>query len=229
LLHWANENLPGYIENNYSVYFNLTGGFKSLLGYLTPIGMFYADSIFYIFETGELIEIPKLPITIDDSLFASRAKEFLLMNANYFLSKDEVSKIPLTLLEPVDENHFGLSVWGELMWSQSKKTILAKELISLPTLHYEQSFKNDFNSNNTDEEKIQLQETLAKVSRLLQEHNNDTSVLKKDNGLSYENCNVKKNGKTIGHFRYNKAQRVSCFREKHGLILLRNGFHDVCQ
>ncbi|GAB4295124.1 MAG: hypothetical protein Kow0068_19850 [Marinilabiliales bacterium] len=228
LLRWVNQHLPGYIKNNYSVYFNLTGGFKSLLGYLTPVGMFYANSIFYIFETGELIEIPKLPITIDYTLFESKAKEFLLMDANYFFTKNDITEIPVTLLDQVEEDYFGLSLWGELMWSQAKKEILTKELISLPALYYEPSFKNDFNEKNTNEQRIQLQETLAKVSCLLLENNYDISALKKDHGLRYENCKGKKNGKTIGHFRYNQAQRVSCIAEKNGLTLLRNGFHDVC-
>ena len=228
LLRWSNENLSGYRENNYSIYFNLTGGFKSLLGYLTPIGMFYADSIFYIFETGDLIEIPKLPLRIDEELFAKYAEEFLLLDANFFLEKDKVSAIPLTLLENVTNNLYGLSVWGELMWSQVKQKILTQNLLKLPHIGYEKSFVDDFNNRNNNQQKIQLQETLAKVSRLLHDNKNDTGVLRRDNGLSYENCKVKKQGKTIGHFRYNQAQRVSCIVEKDHLTLLRNGFHDVC-
>ena len=228
LLRWSNENLSSFKANNYSIFFNLTGGFKSLLGYLTPIGMFYADSIFYIFETGDLIEIPKLPITVDDELFSQYAKEFLLMSAYQFLSGNKLNNIPKTLLEEVETDIYGLSVWGELMWDQIKQKILPERLIQLPNLKYEESFKKDFISNNSPAERIHLQETLAKVSSLLSDNANDTSALKRDNGLSYENCKIKKQGKTIGHFRYNQRQRVSCIADNAGLILLRNGFHDVC-
>ena len=229
LLRWSNENLSAFKNSNYSIYFNLTGGFKSLLGYLTPIGMFYADSIFYIFETGELIEIPKLPIKVDETLFSEYAAEFLLMNESYFIDEKRLINIPQTLLEEAGEGKFGLSVWGELMWDRIKENILTKMLIPLPGIKYSQTFKNNFKDKNTDIQKIQLQETLAKVGRLLLENGNDSSALKRDNGLSYENCRVKKHeSKTIGHFRYNQSQRVSCVVTDNGLLLLENGYHDVC-
>lgn len=113
-----------------------------MLGYLTPIGMFYADTIFYIFET---------------------------------------------------------------------------------------SFKNDFRNTKTFIEKIKLQETLAKVSVLLLENNGDTSALRRDNELSYENCKAKEhNGLVVGQFRYSRGLLVSCVVDNGSLILLRNGFHDIC-
>src|SRR5699024_7664299 len=60
LLKWCEDVLPGYKDAGYEIIFNLTGGFKSLQGYLNTIGMFYADSISYIFEgADELISIPK--------------------------------------------------------------------------------------------------------------------------------------------------------------------------
>ena len=61
LINKCEDILPGYKESGYEVVFNLTGGFKSIQGYMNTIGMFYADELVYIFEAGkELIKIPKL-------------------------------------------------------------------------------------------------------------------------------------------------------------------------
>jgi len=66
LIHWCEETIPGYHEQGYQVVFNLTGAFKSLQGYLNVVGMFYADEIVYIFETGsQLLSIPRLPLQIN--------------------------------------------------------------------------------------------------------------------------------------------------------------------
>lgn len=65
LFKWCYDNVPKYRDNEYNVIFNLTGGFKSLQGYMSIAGMFYADKIVYVFETGkEIIEIPILPIKL---------------------------------------------------------------------------------------------------------------------------------------------------------------------
>lgn len=228
LLKWADSTLKSYKDQGYSIYFNLTGGFKSLLGYLTPVGMFYADSIFYIFEAGGLIEIPKLPIKVDEQIFSEYAAEFLLMSKNYFLDKDKIKELPDTMTEEAGANKYGLSVWGDLLWDQAKSSILSEKLIQLPVLHYERSFMDDFRNENSTTERVKLQETLAKVSGLFLSSNFDASVLKRDNGLSYENCRNKIKGQTVGHFRYSGNDRVSCIAENNKIRLLRNGFHDVC-
>src|SRR5690606_22359670 len=78
LLKWCDEVLPEYKEAGYEIIFNLTGGFKSLQGYLNTIAMFYADSISYIFEgEDELITIPKLPIKIESEEFERNASVYL--------------------------------------------------------------------------------------------------------------------------------------------------------
>jgi CRISPR/Cas system-associated protein Csm6 len=48
------------------VVFNLTGGFKSVQGFLQAISSFYADETIYIFQfSSELLQIPRLPIKLD--------------------------------------------------------------------------------------------------------------------------------------------------------------------
>jgi hypothetical protein len=53
VIRWCQDTLPGYRESGYHIVFNLTGGFKSIQGWMQTLGMFYADEIVYIFETGK--------------------------------------------------------------------------------------------------------------------------------------------------------------------------------
>jgi putative CRISPR-associated protein (TIGR02619 family) len=48
LIKWSDETLPGYREQGYRVVFNLTGGFKSIQGFMQTLGMFYADKYLYL-------------------------------------------------------------------------------------------------------------------------------------------------------------------------------------
>ncbi len=121
LIEWCAQSLPGYREQGYRVIFNLVGGFKSLQGYMQTLGMFYADEIIYIFETGgELLRIPKLPVDFD-----TNAKQYVLDHFNTFrrmqfvcLPVNECAGIPETLLEIMDDK-CTLSVWGRIIWEDT--------------------------------------------------------------------------------------------------------------
>src|SRR5439155_15246598 len=79
LMHWCERHIPDYRKAGYRVIFNLTGAFKSLQGYLNIVGMFYADQIVYIFETGSLISIPRLPVRVDIEALREHRVELALM------------------------------------------------------------------------------------------------------------------------------------------------------
>ena len=60
------EELSKWRERRYRVVFNLTGGFKSVNGFMQAVGMLFADECFYLFEgSRELMRVPRLPITLD--------------------------------------------------------------------------------------------------------------------------------------------------------------------
>lgn len=226
LLRWF-DNPEGefakYGQKNITVIFNLTGSFKSLQGYLNTMGMFYADKLIYIFETGnELIEIPRLPVKIDDSIFRKYPSEFALMAADFLYCKNQIVDIPETMLEDMDQEKVILSYWGELAWNKVKKEILSDKLLHLPMLGYSEAFNKEFNSISDINEKIKLQETIVKCSKLLIENNGNTRALKSDGGLLYE---VYQNS-AIGHFRINQAMRVSCSKKNESLILQHYGTHE---
>lgn len=225
MLKWLDNdkglNIESYKECQYEVIFNLTGGFKSLQGYLNTIGMFYADKLVYIFEAGnELIEIPQLPIKLDSQVFRNNAVEFALMYEDLVCV---AKNIPDLMLEQYDDNQYLLSDWGILAWNKVKKDIFADELLLFPKLCFEESFKKDF-KNSTKQQRIELQETLAKVSVILQQNGDGIAKLKKDGGLQYDNFTGK--NASIGHFRINQGDRVSCFTQNNELILRHFGQHD---
>lgn len=209
VLKWCDETLTGYKQQGYEIIFNLTGGFKSLQGYLNTIGMFYADRIVYIFETGDrLIEIPRLPVELPTKIFETHAEKFLLLTAGHALPVSQFAGIPESLYDAADGQVMMLSVWGELLWNKTKAEILSKTLIELPRLSYKPSFKEEFSYTTTVTDKIKLQETLATVSHLLQQENGNLRRLKADGGLRYETyTNKTAAGYDIGHFRIGQGPR----------------------
>ncbi len=76
--------------NNYAnTILNITGGFKALIPYLTILAQVNQVKIQYIFEdTDTLIEIPFLPLKIDDELFERWAVQFAQLESD-FLKRGE--------------------------------------------------------------------------------------------------------------------------------------------
>ncbi len=183
--------------------------------------MFYADRLVYIFETGdELIEIPQLPIEINPKIFKENAIKFSLMS--HFLPC-ETKEIPKIMLDEYENNSYLLSEWGLLSWNKVKKQILVEKLLTFPKLHFEESFKKDF-QNTTPSQKIDLQETLTKISVILQQNTDGITKLKQDGGLQYDNFSGK--NAHLGHFRLNQDNRVSCLAKNNELLLRHFGQHD---
>ncbi|MEZ4829275.1 MAG: putative CRISPR-associated protein [Bacteroidia bacterium] len=227
LLQWCDETLLGYRISGYEIIFNLTGGFKSLQGYLNTIGMFYADEISYIFESGdELITIPRMPIRLETEIFEKNAPLFLqLSQAEDGLPSDTLSAIPDVMLDRFD-NRCLLSTWGQLVWNNTKEKILSARLTTLPMIAYEESFRRDFQDNTQAREKVKLQETVAKISCLLQENDGDISCLKggRGGGILYDNFSGKNSH--LGHFRLDQGRRVSAEYIHHTLRLRHFGPHN---
>ena len=190
---------------------------------MNTIGMFYADKILYIFEGegAKLITIPRLPINLDCKAIEPYIIDFALMAAGSEMPVN--NNIPESLILKIDQE-MTLSTWGNLMWGECKKTLLSQELLELPRLEFENSFRQDYKKINKLEEKIKLQETLAKVSYLLQQNQGNISCLKKDGGLLYENYI---HGKKIGHFRVTQGLRVSCIAKDGKLLLRKYGAEEL--
>ena len=226
LIVWFKKNIKFYKEQGYKICFNLVGGFKSLQGYLNTIGMFYADEIIYIFEgTGaELITIPRLPISIDRDTLKSHIVNLALLDAGAALSPREAKGIPEALIAEID-NQITLSTWGNLIWEECKDEFLSTSLLNFPRLKYRDTFISDYNQIKVPQERIKLQESLAKVSRILKESNGDTTELAQT-GLKYSPY---ESAPDIYHFRINLSLRVTCQMIEKNLILRYYGTHDRVQ
>ena len=216
LIPWLESNAPGYRNSGYRVIFNLVGGFKSLQGYMNTFGAFYADEIIYIFEspTSDLITIPRLPIQMDTSMIEKHRMELALMEAGKEYTRRELIDIPETLLD-FHTTYVKLSTWGKLVWIRSKETILAKELFSFPLLDYENTFQDDFDKEKDPQARVQLQETLATVSYILE--SGGISALRANNALDFKELK----GQAAGthSFRITRGIRVRCAVHDGGLAL----------
>lgn len=227
LLKWCEDTLPGFKESGYRIVFNLTGGFKSLQGYLNIIGMFYADEICYIFETAStLLRIPRLPIEIDRRPIQMYAAQLAMINAGFPQPISGLNGLPEGLLETDKIGDAIMSEWGLLIWNRLRGQILSETLLNFPNLVYLDTFKKDF-TNAEKSNAIRLQETLAKVAAMFEESKGDVALLKKDGGLQYENFEGKQDGgKPVGHFRVSQGIRVSCHIQNGKLYLRHFGEHD---
>lgn len=229
LIHWCESTIPGYRDAGYRVVFNLTAAFKSLQGYLNIMGMFYADEMVYIFETGsQLLSIPRLPLQIDVDALRDYRLELAMMAQSHVFSQEQVSDIPAGLLDIDEQGNAWLSDWGLLVWNRVRQELLGDDLLPFPRLQYTDTFRRDF-KQATPVERAELQEILAKVSGLLEDSHGDTAPLKRDGGLQYDVYTGKtaKDGRPIGHFRVSQSRRVSCTAEDGALRLRRYGEHSI--
>ena len=228
LLHFIDATVAQYAPSH-RIVFNLTGGFKSLLGLMTTLGAFYADEVVYVFESGnDLIRIPRLPIKLDNGLITDHAALLLRMAHGDYRTAAETALLPAALLEPAGEDRYGLSVWGELIWGKFREGVLTKDVLELPCLIYESSFRKDFHQLEKID-KLSLQHTLAVVSGRLAAVNGSREALLGDRagGIKYEQ--FKGNNRRYGHFRFGRGLRVSCEPMTSGLTLRHCGQHDYVE
>ena len=124
LIKRIDEIVQEYFDN---VVFNISGGFKATIPYLTIMAQIYGCNIYYIFEeTEELLRIPPLPISIDEKLFLEYTKEFSELengiNENYHEWKNDHHNFyseALPLIEEAEDG-FILSPLGILFWEKFK-------------------------------------------------------------------------------------------------------------
>lgn len=118
LARLCGDEVADYRAAGYRIVFNLTGGFKSVNGFMQALGMFHADECVYVFETqAELLSLPRLPIVLDPEGIVGRHLEaFRRLAHGHELPAAECGDIPETLLVQVGDR-VALSEWGEAVWS----------------------------------------------------------------------------------------------------------------
>ncbi len=147
------EEIPEYSRKGYKIIFNLTGGFKSVQGFLQSVANFYADETVYIFETSsELLRIPRLPVKLDYiTIIEKYVDVFRKLSLGIEVEQVQLKGIPETLLFTID-GQTTLSAWGELIWEEAKKELYIKKLLPSPIekIKYTDSFVNAISSLEKD-------------------------------------------------------------------------------
>ncbi len=127
IVKWCEDSLLHFKEKKYHIVFNLTGGFKSIQGFLQTLAMFYADESIYVFESGkELLRLPRLPVKLDpNSIVENNISAFRKI---YFGLKFEIPiEIPeLMLLKMDDEIVF--SDYGQVIFQQTKRNLYQRKI-----------------------------------------------------------------------------------------------------
>ncbi|MGC9260112.1 MAG: hypothetical protein ACP5I8_08575 [Phycisphaerae bacterium] len=130
IIAWCARTIPGYRQEGFKVVFNLSGGFKSVLGWMQTLGVIYADECIYTFErTDELLRIPRLPLRSAD--FSEDVRAFVANHVDFFAPlaerggkrpADELpAGAPEILFRPVGGD-VELSSMGRLIWEQVRRT-----------------------------------------------------------------------------------------------------------
>lgn len=124
-------NLPEWRHRNYRVVFNLTGGFKSVNGFMQTMGMLFADECFYLFEgSRELMRVPRLPIRLDaTSAFEANLEAVRKMANGEELTRAACGTLPGTLLFEVSDDSNQLSEWGMALWIAARPGIYGEKLM----------------------------------------------------------------------------------------------------
>jgi putative CRISPR-associated protein (TIGR02619 family) len=121
------------IQNDNTV-FNITGGFKAVIPYLTIMAQIYGCEIYYIFEeTDELISIRKMPIDFDFSIIEENYIAFTSLNKTKEDNLPTINAFKEDLSENLDEqeNEYGKLEKYNLIQADAEKdkvkfTVLGK-------------------------------------------------------------------------------------------------------
>lgn len=170
LVKWVAETLPGYQQSQYKIIFNLTGGFKSIQGFMQALAMLYADESIYIFESQkELLRLPRLPLRMDaeqvvrDHLTVLRQ---LALGLPY--DKQAVDQLPETLILRMD-NERTLSAWGEVIWREHHVSIYREGFHPSPTdnIQFTDTFQSSITGLSPDRY-VHLNQQIDKLAQYLQ-------------------------------------------------------------
>lgn len=158
-------------EQRWRVVFNLTGGFKSVQGFIQALGMLYADESVYVFEgTEELLRLPRLPITLDAAVLVRRYERiFRRLAAGLPVSLVEARDVPETLLFE-DGGQVTLSLWGDVIWAEAGDALLGERL--WPPVDEKLRFSDKLSAMVnacSEDERRQVNQRLAELARHLRD------------------------------------------------------------
>jgi putative CRISPR-associated protein (TIGR02619 family) len=162
--------LVGYRARRFRIVFNLTGGFKSVNGFLQAFGMLYADETVYLFESSSnLMKIPRLPATPDlRGSVGANLQHLRRLAVGYPVHVHDFERAPDTLFVVVDDA-VTRSVWGDFAWSEHKDEFLADGPLEPLSrrLKYSPRFASEFTKLPEPSRRAMLQARLDELAARL--------------------------------------------------------------
>ena len=137
------RGLSDWRSNGQHVAFNLTGGFKSVNGFMQTLGMLFADECFYLFEgSSQVMRVPRLPLKLDAvAEFRDNLRAVRRMTGGCAVPSKECGSLSSFLLFEVCGECL-LSEWGAALWAAERKAIYGNELME--PLSEKLSFSENF-------------------------------------------------------------------------------------
>ena len=207
------ETFEGYQASGVNIYFNLTGGFKGLNGFLQALSTIYADQTFYLFEgSKELLFIPKLPFTLDaEKIIQANLATFRRLAQGLTVQAADYKQIPDTLLFHV-ENEVMLSEWGELLWLSAYKALYKKDI--LPSISERVIYSENFEAS-----------TKGMPAHLLEIINTRIAALAEYTENDCKNALKSLDPKPLQEQRHKDAKRWECDLDSHHRIfMIKDGY-----
>jgi len=171
LVAWCAKTLKDYRDAGYRVVFNLTGGFKSVQGFMQALGMVYADESIYVFErTEHLLRLPRLPVQLNsETILRRHLTIFRRIAAGLLVRETEVADVPESLVNIMDGQAV-FSPWGELVWQEAYRGIYSAGLMAFttPKLVSGPQFERSLEKLGPDQLR-QINERLDQLARRLEE------------------------------------------------------------
>ncbi|MHB8462779.1 MAG: hypothetical protein ACYDA1_09040, partial [Vulcanimicrobiaceae bacterium] len=170
----------------YAVCFHLSGGWKSVNAYLQGIAMILGIPCVFVFEgSDEMLEIPRLPARLDaEEVLRNHVDVFRRLDSGYALRATDADGIPESLLTEID-GAVRPSVWGEVLWNQSRNAILGESL--LPSLSdrfcFSKAAENNFLEITERNRRIDVQRKFDRIAFIFDTEANATRTLAELNGI----------------------------------------------
>ncbi len=134
LAKWALTNFEtDYPRDQYRRIFNLTGGFKSVQGFLQVLGMLLQVETVTLFEsTSEPLITPCLPIALEpDKEIKANLYTYRRLTLGLEVSVEEVRDLSKVLVFTIGDDAI-LSAWGEIQCQKSLGNLYSEEFLQPP-------------------------------------------------------------------------------------------------
>ena len=223
LVKRLDEILPGYREKGYEIIFNLTGGFKSIQGFLQSIAPFYSDKSVYIFESNkELLTIPSLPVKlVDTEIIEKHLSTMRRLFLELDVPEESAKELPEIYWWSI-EGKAALTEWGTLSFKNAKKILYGRSVYPAPSgkILISDNVIKDLNAKFDEKRKREFNITIDDLTRNLETGRQlKSSTFKKLSGKpkakSTHEC----------YLNSDNAERIFCHYENDILVIDEAGKH----